>query len=63
MSATDQLLSNINEYRKLLEFLSERYPKILNEWKLGTGPGTTEPNTHTIKRGSISNDSSNRSIR
>lgn len=62
LSQTDQLLSNIHEYHNLLGFLNERYPKILNEWKLGIGPGTTEPNTNSITRGTNSNDSSTRDI-
>ena len=55
MSATERLLSNINEYHNLLGFLNERYPKILNEWKLGTGPNH-KPNTNSITRGINSND-------
>jgi hypothetical protein len=58
MSATDELIQNVYEFRGLLKYLGERYPKILNEWKLGTGPGTTEPNTNSITRGTNSNDSS-----
>jgi hypothetical protein len=33
MSATEKLLSNINEYQNLLGFLNEQHPKILDEWK------------------------------
>ena len=60
LSKTDELLSNIYEYHDPLGFLNERYPKILNEWKLGTGPGTTKPNTNSITGGTNSNDRSNR---
>ena len=50
MSQFDKVLSNIIEYRNLLLFLKQDYPKILEEWKTKkVGPlsqledQTTEP--------------------
>ncbi len=32
-SQTDKLLSNIQEYTSLLQFLDQEHPAILSEWK------------------------------
>jgi hypothetical protein len=37
MSATDELIQNVYEFRGLLRYLGERYPQILNEWNNSRG--------------------------
>lgn len=37
MSATDELIQNVYQFRSLLRYLGERYPKILNEWHNSRG--------------------------
>ena len=34
MSQFDKVLSNIIEYKNLLSFLKEKYPTVLEEWKV-----------------------------
>ena len=34
MSATEELIQTVYEFKGLLKYLGERYPKILKEWKL-----------------------------
>ena len=42
----DKIVSKLQDHYDILDFLNKNYPNILKEWKLGTGPGTTEPNTN-----------------
>lgn len=46
MSATERLLTNIREYTDLLQFLDQKYPKVLNEFKIINAglPGQQETN-------------------
>ena len=34
MSATERLLTNIREYTDLLQFLNQKYPNVLQEFKI-----------------------------
>ena len=34
MSATERLLTNIREYTDLLQFLDQKYPNVLQEFKI-----------------------------
>jgi hypothetical protein len=35
--AIDRLLSYINEYRKVMDWMSEKYPIVFEEWKKKNG--------------------------
>ena len=54
MSATDELIQNVYEFRGLLRYLGERYPKILNEWKNKAGayeaPADADTNSSFAKQ-------------
>ena len=58
MSATEKLLSNIQEYHNLLGFLNEKHPKILEEWKArGPNSPSTNDDDPTITPEPTRNDS------
>ena len=48
MSATDQLLANINEYQELLGFIHKNYPKVLKEWKSKNAVVTSDSRTEPV---------------
>ena len=41
MSATNELIQTVYEFRSLLRYLGENYPKILKEWSNGPQQATT----------------------
>ena len=60
---SDQKIESIvDNYYSILQFFKDN-PDVLEKWKnIGMGPGTTEPNTNSITRGTNSNDSSKRDL-
>ena len=54
MSATDELIQNVYEFRGLLRYLGENYPGIIKEWKNKGAelavrtPQTTDDSNHQV---------------
>ena len=55
MSQINKIISKLEDHYDILDFLNKNYPSILKEWKLGTGPGTTEPSTNRTDDADVNN--------
>lgn len=59
----DKIAWKLQDHYDILDFLNKNYPSILKEWKLGIGPGTTEPNTNSTDDSNHSRSNQNGNYR